>query len=284
MVVPTEFQSGNDRDMPGRIREYAARQLDTLRRQGVIPAGDAPPVLPVVVYDGAARWSAADGLEPLRPLPAGVAAHLAAFQPQAYVLLDLMRAPMDDWPDDNRLRAVARLLRQDAPDGLAAALAEELTRFPGIAGLPFRQALHAWAGELWTRLSEGGSLPPLDALEGTEAPDMTSMIEVRFNEWKAEQFERVRAEGVAKGRAEGMAKGRAEGVAEGRAEGVAEGVAEGTERQRAMLCRLAERKFGPDTAAELARRLAGVADPDVLALVGERIIDCDTGGGLLERV
>ena len=260
VVVPTEFQSSNDPNMPERMREYAARQLDTLRRQGLIAAGDAPPVLPVVVYDGAVRWSAADGLEVLRPLPAEAAAQLAPFQPQAYILLDLVRARMDDWPEDNRLRAVARLLRQDAPDGLAAALAEELTRFGGIAGLPFRQALYAWAGELWTRLSRGGALPPFDALEGTEAPDMTSMIEVRFNEWKAEQFGRERTEGMA------------------------QGVAEGVERQRAMLYRLAERKFGSNTAAELARRLAGVADPDALALVGERIIDCDTGAGLLERV
>ena len=268
VVVPGEFQSVNDPDMPRRMREYAARQVDTLRRQGLIPAGDAPPVLPVVVYDGAARWSAVDGLEPLRPLPAGAAAYLGPFQPQAYVLLDLMRARMDDWPEDNRLRAVARLLRHGVPDAFGTVLTEELERFPGAAGLSFRQALHAWAGELWTRLSEGGSLPPFEELEGTEALDMTSMIEVRFNEWKAEQFGRVRAEGMA----------------EGRAEGVAEGVAEGTERQRALLCRQAERKFGRGTAAELARRLAGVADPDVLALVGERIIDCDTGAGLFERV
>ena len=272
VVVPTEFQSGDDPNMPGRMREYAARQLDTLRRQGLIPAADAPAVLPLVVYDGFARWSAADGLEPLRPLPAEAAAHLGPFQPQAYVLLDLVRARVDDWPDDNRLRAVARLLRQDALDGLAAALAEELARFGGTAALPFRQALHAWAGELWTRLSGGGSLPPFDALEGTEAPDMTSMIEVRFNEWKADLLGRGRTEGVAQGRAEGVVQGRAEGVAQG------------VERQRAMLRRLAERKFGSDTAAELARRLAGVADPDALALVGERIIDCDTGAGLLERV
>ena len=76
VVVPTEFQSGDDPNMPGRMREYAARQLDTLRRQGLIPAADAPAVLPLVVYDGFARWSAADGLEPLRPLPAEAAAYL----------------------------------------------------------------------------------------------------------------------------------------------------------------------------------------------------------------
>ena len=64
LVVPTEFQSGDDAGMLDRMREYAPRQLDTLRRQGVIPPGDTPPVLPLVVYDGAVRWGAADGLEP----------------------------------------------------------------------------------------------------------------------------------------------------------------------------------------------------------------------------
>ena len=202
--------------------------------------------------------------------------------------LDLARAPVDDWPEDNRLRAVARLLRQGVPDAFSGVLTEELARFPGPAELPFREALYAWAGELWTRLSEGGTLPSFDAVEGKEAPDMTSIIEARWAQWKAEQFGRVRAEGMAQGRAEGVAEGRAEGVAEGRAEGVAEGrvegMAQGVEGQRALLCRQAERKFGFETAAELARRLAGIADPHALALVGERIIDCDTGAGLLERV
>ena len=58
---------------------------------------------------------------------------------------------------------------------------------------------------------------------------MTSMIEVRFNKWKAELVGRVRAEGMA----------------------------EGVEYQRTLLCRQAERKFGAETAAELARRLVG---------------------------
>ncbi|MYE80314.1 MAG: hypothetical protein F4X36_00390 [Gammaproteobacteria bacterium] len=179
-----------------------------------------------------------------------------------------MRARLDDWPPENRLRAVARLLRQDAPEQLAAVLAEELARFAGAAELPFRQALYSWAGELWTKLSEGGTLPPFDAVEGRETPDMTSMIETRFNEWKRELVGRVRAEGMIEGRAAGMVEGRAAGV----------------ERERTLLCRQAERKFGAETAAELARRLVGVADPDALALVGDRIIDCDTGTGLLEAV
>ena len=259
VVVPAEFQSRDDRHIPRRVREYAERDLDTLRRQQLIPAGDAPPVLPIVLYDGDAPWSTADGLAPLRPLLPEAAAYLGPFQPQAYVLLDLMRARMDDWPADNRLRAVARLLRVRAPDAFGAALAEELARFAGADLLPFRRALHAWAGELWTRLTGGGALPPLDELEGTEAPDMTSMIEARWTRWQNEQLGRARAEGRT------------------------DGVAEGLEHQRTMLRRQAERKFDPATGRELARRLANVADAGRLARAGDWIIDCDTGAALLER-
>ena len=264
LVAPTEFQSSDDAGMPDRVREYALRQLDTLRRQGVIPPGDTPPVLPLVVYDGATPWKAADGFEPLRDLPREAAVLLGPYQPQAYVLLDLVRSRTDDWGEYNRLGAVARLLRTRSPEELSAALAEEFARFAGSQHRPFREALHAWAGELWTRLADGGELPTFAALEGLEASDMTSMIEVRFAAWKEEQFGRARAEGVA------------EGVAQGRAEGVAEGVS----HERMMLSRLAARRFGvaagravAEAAAEAA---AEVEETEDLERIGDLIVDCPT--------
>ena len=51
-----------------------------------------------------------------------------------------------------------------------------------------------------------------------------------------------------------------------------------------MLRGQADRKFGPVTARELARRLANVTDTGRLALVGGWIIDCDTGAALLQQV
>ena len=93
---------------------------------------------------------------------------------------------------------------------------------------------------------------------------MTSIVDVNIAKWRAEHVDQPIAEALTKG----LTRGRADGVA----------------RQRAMLRRLAERKFGADTAAELERRLANIADPDALALVGEYIIDCDTGADLLRTV
>ena len=47
--------------------------------------------------------------------------------------------------------------------------------------------------------------------------------------------------------------------------------------------RLAARRFGAETAEALGRLLEGVDDADRLAEVGEMIVDCGTGGELLDR-
>ena len=207
----------------------------------------------MVVYDGAAPWRAADGLEPLRYLPPEVALHLGPFQPPAYALLDLVRSRTDDWGEYNRLQAVARLLRAPSLDDLSAALAEEFTRFAGPPHRPFREALHAWAGELWIRLADGGELPTFEALEGLEASDMTSMVEVRITAWKEELFGRARAEGVA----------------------------EALSHQRAMLSRQAARRFGAAAGRAVAEAIAEMEEPADLERLGDLIVDCPTGELLL---
>ena len=53
--------------------------------------------------------------------------------------------------------------------------------------------------------------------------------------------------------------------------------------ERALLCRLAARKFDAGTAERLAVLLAPVGDTDRLAQVGEWIIDCETGERLIAR-
>ncbi len=52
--------------------------------------------------------------------------------------------------------------------------------------------------------------------------------------------------------------------------GLERGLAQGLERERALLSRLAERKFGKETAARLDE-------------IGEQVIDCATGDELLAR-
>ena len=62
-----------------------------------------------------------------------------------------------------------------------------------------------------------------------------------------------------------------------------EGREEGLERERTLLCGMAERRFGAATGQELAGVLTGVEDNAELSRVGILIVDCTTGQELLAR-
>ena len=63
-----------------------------------------------------------------------------------------------------------------------------------------------------------------------------------------------------------------------------EGVEQGLEHERALLRRLAASRFGAQTAERLSEVLAGIADPEALADVGEWLVRCETGNEFLARV
>ena len=64
---------------------------------------------------------------------------------------------------------------------------------------------------------------------------------------------------------------------------LAAGRAEARADERALLCQLAGRKFGGQTAERLSAQINGVTDPKRLAEVGDWIIDCGTEAEFLSR-
>ena len=76
----------------------------------------------------------------------------------------------------------------------------------------------------------------------------------------------------------------AEILEQGIEQGIERGIEQGIDRQRALLHRLAERRFGPAAAERLSAVLAGVTDADRLAEAGEWIVDCATTADFLARV
>ena len=82
----------------------------------------------------------------------------------------------------------------------------------------------------------------------------------------------------------GLRAGRAEGLEQGRAEGLEQGRAESTARERAVLVRLAARKFDAPTAERMAAFLAGLEDPDRLTEICDLIIECVDADDLLSRL
>lgn len=69
-----------------------------------------------------------------------------------------------------------------------------------------------------------------------------------------------------------------------RAEGRVEGMERGIAAERDLLLRLAARKFDAGTAERLSGLLVRIGDPEDLAEVGDRIIECASGDELIVRV
>ena len=319
MLLTLEFQATVDRHMALRVETYTALLRQDLLREGRRLAGPnraLPRVLPVVVYTGREHWNAPLGV---RALTAPGPEALAPLQPEAACVLldgpalsdeDVRRnlaaaliavqscAEASRMPE--RVAGLLGLLRRTGDAELGKTLRDGLrrmleTRFGGE--LPRRwmeepmtleHRMDEWEQEWFRQGREEGIrrgreegreegraeerallLRQLGANGADVEEPMT--LEHRMDEWEQEWFRQGREEGVRQGREEGVRRGREEGVRRGRDE------------ERALLLRLTARRFGADTAEALGRLLEGVDDADRLAEVGEMIVDCRTGGELLDR-
>ncbi len=295
LLVMLEFQSSVDTDMALRVLAYTAQLYARLRRED--HKGPLPPVLPIVVYNGRARWSAAfDVRDAIAPAEAA----LERFQPrQGYLLLDVHRLRPEDLPEGNVVSARFALEHGD-PEAMPAVVAALRRLLSGPEHASLRRAFGATLrhmleanrfgasdGALAARLRRVGDLEDLDAME--------SLFAERLDEWVAERAarsaERIAARIAARsaarsealGEARGLERGEARGEARGLERGEALGEARGLERERALLARQAGRKFGAEAASRLAAAVAGVDDPDRLEEVGDAVIVCATGAEFLTR-
>ena len=250
LLILLEFQSRNDPRMALRMLEYTGLLYRELDRQGELRApGDWPPVLPVVLYNGDAPWTAA--LE-MRDLIASVPAPLGPCQPaQRSLLLDEQRVAVDDLPLRNLMRAVVGFEQSRTPADLARAVdaLQRLLREPGDSELG--HAFASWVLRMANRMGGGDATPLAATLEEARM----SLVE-RVAQWP-EQW---------------------------RQEGRREGLAQGFARQRTLLGRLAALRFGAEVADRVAALLTGIADQDSLDVAAELISSAETGAELTSRL
>ena len=137
---------------------------------------------------------------------------------------------------------------------------EVLARYPGPEHRRLREAFREWilgGAESWMMAGE--------TLDQVKSLKEAGMVYAGIEELK----ERAHLEGLGQGRREGRAEGHIEGRAEGRA---------------TLVCRQARIKFGVETADRLSRLLEDITDPERIARIGDRIIECETGAELLARI
>ena len=249
--------------MARRMRDYAGMLRARLPRDAAAREGGLPWILPVVLYNGAQRWTAPGERSELAALPSPRAERaLAVFQHRAYALVSLERmlaeaAPgLADWPRDNRVLATFRLQLAPTPAALLRQLEREYANFPGPCDVDTRRVLHAWAGALLADMAGGEApLPAFAETDELEGADMTTISQARLGKW----FEDFLAKGVE------------------------QGVAQGIKDSAARLLRQAEIKFGEAVAKRLANLLGEAPTAPQLDRVGDWLIECESGAELLSQ-
>ena len=299
LLVLLEFQSTDEPRMALRILAYTSLLYQELVRNDALDAGGRlPPVLPIVLYNGEARWRAA---VEVGELIAPVGPELAPYQPsQRYVVVDERHVGTEDLPGRNLMGAVLGLEQSRTPDDLlrvAERLAEWLHDSDDDDEL--KRAFTDWVRQMAEGFgADDAALPAVQTLEGVKM----TLVE-RVAEWPkqwiqegreqgirevVEQLERAGAEPPLAETPEGMGRTLVERVAEWpkqwRQEGRELGVEQGLEHERALLRRQAASRFGEETAERLSGMLAHVADWDALAEIGEWLVRCETGDEFLARV
>ncbi len=221
-----------------------------------------PPVLPVVLYNGAEPWTAARRMS---GLVAPGAPWLAPYQPaQGYFLLDLHRVGDDDMPRRNLLRAVAAVEQSRSFEDVLRVREALQPWFRDPRAAELQRAFVDWMRQIAERMAPAGAIvPPVRTLE-----EMRMSVVERAAEWPKQW----------------LREGREQGLAEGREQGLEQGIEQGVDQQRALLCRMAAGRFGDDAAARLTDVLAPIIDPDRLAEIGDWLVRCDTGAEFLARL
>ena len=122
LLVMLEFQSQVDPDMAVRVLAYTGQLYLQIRRDDRESGrvGPLPPVLPIVIYNGRARWSAT---RDVRNEIAPAEDELEPFQPrQGYLLLDVHRLRPAELPEGNAMSARFALEHGD-PEAVPAVVA-----------------------------------------------------------------------------------------------------------------------------------------------------------------
>lgn len=233
-----EFQSTVDPWMAVRIMTYVGLLYqDLIRQKQVLPKRRLPPVLPIVLYNGEGRWTAATDVADLIPKAPGLLArHLPHLE---YLLIDENRYDVADLATMKNL--VAAAIRFERPDSAASLvqLIDVLNEWlDGNAEL--KRIFALWIRTMVLRHSRNRLVLP----KVRDLQELKMTLTDRFDAW-AREYEQ-----------KGLEKGLEKGLAQGEA---------------LLLQRLLARRFGPlpsDVIAQL-----GAATTEQLERWGDRVLD-----------
>jgi predicted transposase YdaD len=251
-----EFQSSIDEWMAVRIQTYLGLLYqDLIRSRQLSAAGRLPPVLPIVLYNGAKPWDAALEIDPLiEPAPRV----LDAYRPrQSYLLIDERRIIREcPWPERNLSAALFRFEASRGPAEVMDILRGLLDWLKAPEQSSIRRAFAVWLGRVFLpRRLPGVAMRPFNDLF-----EVHQMLSEQLESW-TEQWKN-----------EGLEQGLEKGLEQGRRE------------IRHLLTRQARRRFGPAIAAQAVPLLAAITDPQDLETLGEGLLTYPDGESWLQAL
>jgi hypothetical protein len=176
-----EFQSTVETYMAVRILTYVGLLYqDLIRARQLFADGQLPPVLAIVLYNGAARWRAPEDLAALlQPGPRA----LERYQPRIrYLLIDEGRYGEDELLSLRNLVAALFRLENSRSEREVLLVVRSLLEWlnqPEQASL--RRAFVVWINRVILGRTSGG---PVESVEDLQA--MGTLIEARMHEWEQE--------------------------------------------------------------------------------------------------
>ena len=257
VLILLEFQSTVDHRMAVRMMDYTSTIWMRLGREDLGPGGEYPFVLPIVIYNGEPRWTAATDVgDLLGPVPE----ELLGYQPRLrYLLIEIRSLALAALPPDNILTMIARFEQAptaDALEELAGSLAERVEAIgkPELAG-----AFAAWIMHVLTqRFGPAGR--KLRRKLGTEEEGTMSTLIERARKWGEERDQLWMQKGIERERQASI------------------------RRERELVSRMVSRKFGPDTAEQLLPMLERVSDPEDMGVIADAVVECESAEEFLRRV
>ena len=245
VYILLEFQSGMDRWMALRMQSYVGLLCQKLVKQHALsPPLLLPPVLPLVLYNGAPEWNASRDLSTLLM---EAPEELLPFQPsQRYLLIDQQRLDAAALEANSTLLALLfRMELSNAPEVRDKVLPALVTWFADAPQASLMRSVEVWLECLAKRRGEPASFTFDSAKEFTD-------MGRKYATW-AEEFEDI-------GFQRGTEKGREEGRTEGQLSAL-----------RGVLTHLLCKRFGrlPEPAAQRI----GQANPAQLEHWCERSLD-----------
>jgi hypothetical protein len=195
-----EFQSEPDPWMALRMMVYVGLLSQHLIKEGGVPEGQLPTVVPLVLYNGASPWRAAtDVAQCYGPSLPG----LEGYRPQLrYHLIDEARLKLHAVPQVRNLaEALFRLERSRTPRDIVQVLEmlSELLRGEGMQ--PLRRTISVWVRMQLRRRAPSANIEEIDRIE--DLLEGHAMLEQTIERW----FDEATLKGVRQGVQQGIQQG-----------------------------------------------------------------------------